>query len=167
MKKANVLVVVDLQDGFYPSYNEELMPVWDKTVNSTVGLIQKCRRKGWTIVVAEFDGYGKTVPDVIEACGGEHLLATKTANDGSYEIRSVLQGEGIRPSTIRVCGVNTPYCVKATAMGLIDLYPKARTAVVAKAVADVSRTGKANNQRWGLEEIRGYNVKVSNMACSV
>lgn len=114
-----ILVVIDMQPKFPASLD-------DATIAGVIKEIGKARRSGNPIIVLEYAdrGYGlvqeRTHPLIQLALAGYDKVstATKNADDGSWEVLSVQEEKGWETRNYRLCGVNTRYCVRETALGL-------------------------------------------------
>jgi hypothetical protein len=86
------------------------------------------RRKDIIVFVELRDGYSATIKELWKTLGhyDNHIIARKNCDDGSGTIQKALKRKGIvTPVKFRVCGVNTPYCVWDTIVGLLNKYPDA------------------------------------------
>ena len=79
------------------------------------------RQREWPIILVNYSGVGAAYPEVIWALEGygNYYRVEKNADDGSDAIIMLADRAGIDLSTVVMCGVNTCYCVKETALGLI------------------------------------------------
>lgn len=143
------LVVVDMQPCFQASQNQE-------TIDRTKDLIRQAVKDGAPIVFLEYSGYDKE-----EGSTDSRLRATvegynqvhyklKHHNDGSRQVKETVDEHGYPTDTIRVCGVNTNYCVRETVLGLKELK-------IAKKI-EVSQKGTNCTfyHLQGLEKIKAY-----------
>lgn len=105
-----LLVVVDMQPDFYASNNQQL-------INNICKLCESYISTGDPIILLEYLGYEKTHRHIVEASNNAPVLI-KNKDDGSPKIKNYLKKTGLKPKEFFVCGINTDYCVKDTAVGL-------------------------------------------------
>ena len=74
------------------------------------------------IIFVEFVSHGMTNKSLVKLTDSysKTFFLRKTKNDGSKEILNLLRGFKIKPRLVKVCGVNTSYCVRDTVSGLSD-----------------------------------------------
>ena len=134
-KSMGVLCVVDVQShhllGFSAAIgnNDLIAKISEEVANAM-------RRKD-IIFIVEYNGYSitdKMITDQLRDYPWSHKHFTfKSRNDGSDDIVYILKTGGyssIETERILVCGVNTHYCVKATAMGLAKQMPESSVIVL-------------------------------------
>lgn len=113
--KMYTLVVVDMQPAFRSSQNQE-------TLDRVNELIQQAIKDDAPIVFLEFGGYEKTDSRLLASVEGykQAHFQVKYENDGSFHVKKTIDAHDLPTGTIRVCGVNTNYCVRETVLGLIE-----------------------------------------------
>jgi len=111
------LVVVDMQPMF--STSQKL-----RTKAAVNRLLKKAIKDNAPIIFLEYTRYGRTDPALLATVEGYESVhfRTKHTDDGSEEVHEVINAHNL-PKKIRICGVNTNYCVRATIMGLLDKFP--------------------------------------------
>lgn len=109
------LIIVDMQ-CFFPAANGQ------RVQKSCVREIKKAMRDRATILFVEFSNYGSTIPLLTDLTKNakykKAYTITKYMDDGSYEIAEFLNKRHLPKMNLRVCGVNTEYCVNHTVKGL-------------------------------------------------
>jgi hypothetical protein len=111
------MVIVDMQEHFRKSYHR----------NQRQNLIDSIHQHRGSIIVVQLTNSGLTERWVLKAARDKlTAVVTKPEDDGSPYLVPHLTAA---PAAITVCGVNTPYCVMATAYGLSYRYPKTRVIV--------------------------------------
>jgi nicotinamidase-related amidase len=104
------LVIVDVQSSFverhFPSHND--------MVAGTIRAIAKAKREKRKVVVVEFNGGGKTLPEIRERLPLDTVWVVKNQMGGGKEILRALPC--LREAEF--AGVYTTQCVSATAVGL-------------------------------------------------
>jgi nicotinamidase-related amidase len=121
MKTQDCLVVVDMQYGFRYANDR-------RTIDNVCALIKAYKAENKPIYglrhqTLMYDGEDMAVvQEVMDAIGPyEHYReADKEYDDGGGEVVGMIGHLGIE--SIEVCGVNTQYCVRATALELKDEY---------------------------------------------
>lgn len=111
------LVVVDMQPSFKSSQNK-------LTIYAVSLLIEKAIQDGADIVVLEYAGYGSTDWRIRDEYAGYDRVftITKYADDGSNDM--IESSFDFQKERFVICGVNTPFCVSGTALGLREKFPK-------------------------------------------
>ena len=108
------LVVIDMQATFISSTNPTA------SVNVAKEIEKAKRRKAGIVFVEFFDCeptheiYKKMVKGYKNVS-----IITKKRNDGSREIMRAIRRRGFNPNRLRVCGVNSCYCVYSTVHSLL------------------------------------------------
>ena len=107
-----VLCIIDMQPfGFYNS---------NFIIENVLNLVREAIANKAFIVIAQFKGCGEThiniINEIHEYPYKEYIWHNK--NDKSKPIQEVLKNHNIFVRQIKICGVNTEYCVKDTVHGL-------------------------------------------------
>lgn len=113
-----VLIIIDMQDQFATSRNRQ-------TIITIQKMVVEAKRDGAFIVTAHYMRYGKTRPEIRNMLTNyaNHDYCYADQDDKSGAIHTKLVRHNVRTNIIKICGVNTGACVKATVMGLNSLYP--------------------------------------------
>ena len=117
---ATTLCIIDMQPYFRSSQE-------DFVIDGVIREVSLAKRRKAGIVVVEYSGCGKTDRRIKKAIGRYHKVVwiKKGGDDGS---RLILKAIGKKWSyskkRIRLCGVNTGWCVFDTAVGLANRLPE-------------------------------------------
>lgn len=149
-----MLLVVDMQ----PWYDAAQC---DRTQEEVITLVKKAKKNKERIIYLEYEGAGPTLLNIAYHTEDYPFLTKlkKDGNDGSDVILDYF-GE-VRPSNLDICGVNTGFCVKETALGLIKkTKPKIKVNLHLNACNHLLSTGEKDKgfsveQLYGIE---GLNV---------
>jgi len=113
---AYVLCIIDMQPNGFRNCNLIILPV--------LQLVRQAIVDKAFIVIAHYKGCGETHPQIIHEL--QHYLnkgnVWHNKNDKSKLIQTELLCRQIFVRELRVCGVNTEYCVKDTVHGLAKKY---------------------------------------------
>jgi nicotinamidase-related amidase len=124
----STLIIIDMQPGFY--YSHEVL---DQVIKETKKTIQSKH----AIINVEFKPrrYGHTLTSLLNLLTGykNYVSCVKKEEDGSREIYDKIVSRDIYYKKLRVCGVNSDYCVKDTTIGLARMIPGAMIEVVKEA----------------------------------
>jgi nicotinamidase-related amidase len=142
-----ILAVVDMQPGFHAA--QHCLP-------NVIDLVKKAVVRKIPIVIIELSpSFNKpTYPEIIELVKDYPLLVqtNKNGDDGSKEIKSALESSLVdaKLDKIRVCGVNSNACVRATALGLADIYKRSQVILHYEACCGTSGTmhNDLTNSDW-------------------
>lgn len=109
------LIIVDMQKNYPHSFIPRL-------VGKVVKHVQTAIRANAPIIVVEYAGKGPTHPDIREVLKNYKNCTTvqKPSWDGSNQVRQSLEKKwGMKdPVPVKICGLYTDCCVKATANSL-------------------------------------------------
>ena len=107
------LVIIDMQIHFCTSEDES-------TQKACIREIKRAKRRNMPIIFLEYEGFGATQPDLMQALGVYKKVKTltKSTDSGSDEISSLLLRQWTSIQTLRICGVNAGACVISTIRGL-------------------------------------------------
>ncbi len=119
------LVVVDMQPGFNSAHGKRVRANCLREVRKAVALNAH-------IIFLEFAGYEATHPELTDKLHARAVVLEKHDDDGSKEVEQEVRLNK-RPSTFKVCGINTDCCVAATVRGLTARFPMSTIEVVADA----------------------------------
>jgi nicotinamidase-related amidase len=149
------LCVIDMQDYFTSSRGKRVR-------RSCIREINKAMRDKATILFVEYspEHYGTTIPlltDVVKkAKYYRSYHVAKHSNGGGFEVVEFLKQKHLPRMNLRVCGVNTDYCVKDTVSGINARLKRSNINIVADACD--SRSGTTGH-KLGLS----YMKKLSNV----
>lgn len=138
------LVVVDMQPQFQTSQKPE-------TLTHVKSLLEKAIQDKAAIIFLEFEGWGPTnsmLKATVEGYNNVHFQS-KDQNDGSNEVVKLIEDNDLSHELIRVCGVNTNYCVRETVVGLLDKFNDCPVKTNIKKI-EVSKNG--TNCSWRHED---------------
>lgn len=127
-----VLVVVDMQPVFHAANNRS-------TIAAVIREIRGEKSRSEPIIVLEYEGSNPNLYDTHESIRRSveryplGIIKVKPNDDGSQQVEEGCYELGLQPEAFRLCGVNTSYCVKATAIGLAEQNPNANVEIIAKA----------------------------------
>ena len=121
----STLIVVDMQPAFDAS-RDDLMQ------ERIIRRIRHHNARGDICAALELDPWDGTYPSILFALRegqyfrddhGDDLILRKTENDGSQIIDLIESRSLVTDSVFEVVGVNTGYCVLATARGILSRIP--------------------------------------------
>ena len=118
------LCVIDMQEIFSSSQDAQIQ-------KSCIREIKKAIRDRSVILFVEYAGYNPTIrvlTDIVEQANYKRAYhVIKSRNDGGKEVTDFLAKHHLPKMNMRVCGVNTDYCVlargKASAKPETDFQP--------------------------------------------
>lgn len=122
------LVLVDMQPYFEAANSRRVRANCKRE-------IEKAMDRRAAIIFVEFNNCGPTVKSLIEMTDDydRRFFAYKDCDDGSAEVSDVINVNGLAAKKLKVCGVNTDCCVKATVTGLTARLPNANIQVIGDA----------------------------------
>lgn len=125
-----VLIIIDLQESFISLIDEE-------QIATIVNEIDSASKKGWKIIVLEYNRKGNTINDINEELKKhKYITLRKDYDDGSNEIRKFLTYD---PEIFHICGLKTSACVSATLFGLVKKFHKTlQFKIIASACSDIT-----------------------------
>ncbi len=123
-----VLIVIDMQPNFGCSNNP-------KTLDAVADLINNAKHDNAFIVYAQYMRQGKTHTNLVKLTNGyiNRSFAVANRNDKSGAILTRLVKRQVRSDLVKVCGVNTNACVRATVEGLSNELKEWSIQVIKKA----------------------------------
>src|SRR5574337_1932066 len=129
------LIVVDMQDYFLASRLKRVQ-------NNCIREIKKAMDDNATIVFVEFDGYGPTIPQLTSLVKNKKYKKSHTVlknmDDGGQPIHKLLVKRHLPRRNLKVCGVNTQYCVLSTIEGLMSRLKESSIEVVGDEIGRAS-----------------------------
>lgn len=111
----STLVIIDMQPEFTTASNPSV-------IAGVVHQIRLAKNRKAGIVIVEYNDSGDTLEPIVNAIG-EYVRKTtviKKGDDGSREVMRAIHRKGFDNSKVRLCGVNAGYCVRDTAVGLLE-----------------------------------------------
>ena len=151
------LCVIDMQNYFPASKGKRVRA-------ACVREVRKAIKEQATILFVEYKNYGPTLPLLtnitkrVKYKKAHHVL--KDSDDGSQKITAFIKARHLARLNMRVCGVNTPYCVQSTVSGLTKKWKNSTIHLVADA-CDSSYS--KSEHTYALKHMATYpNVKVVN-----
>ena len=119
-----MLCIIDMQTRFQAAQCPD-------TVDNIVSEILEARRNKEIIALIQYRHAGDVIPVVRKAVDGYEYLyeVVKTDDDGSTDLIMEL-GDNLLEEEVKVCGVNTGYCVADTVHGLLSQLPAIEIAVL-------------------------------------
>jgi nicotinamidase-related amidase len=126
-----------MQDSFLRNIKNE-----DKLIKKVSYLISDAKASGDFVLFLEFCFYKKTTHSLKKLVKGYDKTFTikKQKDDGSKSIIRVLKKRNISIDSLRVCGINTEWCVLATANGLLN-HSKMHLEIIASGCNSYSNKG--------------------------
>ena len=136
------LVVIDMQAIFRASTDKN-------TVAHCKREIKQAMSKGAAILYVEYAGYDKTLPVLTNLTKNyqRKFSVIKHNNGGGKEVKATILKHRLPKTRIKVCGVNTDYCVLETVRGLTEKLKSAQVQLLSKACNSTS------NHEYGLEQL--------------
>lgn len=147
-------MVIDMQTGFNASSCESVK-------DSVQNLIIQAKDDNAFIIIAHYMRCGKTHNNLLNLVKTytHRSLVYANKNDKSGAIMTKIIKKRIRAPVIKVCGVNTDACVKATVIGLTKILPDLYIEIITNACNDLSLHGHTS----GLDTMaRLKNVYIRN-----
>lgn len=147
-----VLVVVDMQPKYWygPKDPDALV------VANVQAEVEKAMKKGQAIIFLEYNHYGSTDLRISALVKDNKYprayFATKYTDDGSLQVKQIFKEKNIQATKIKVCGINTAYCVLDTVKGLSPSFLdpiKFEIAVLSHACASYVRGGDWGEEGYG------------------
>ena len=152
------LIVVDMQDYFYASRGKRVR-------KACIREIKQAMQDQATILYVEYspENYGPTIPQLTNITNKAKYKkvyhVSKYDNDGGQEVVDFLTKKHLPKMNLRVCGVNTNYCVRATVSGIHHKSPNSNIHVV----ADACDCSTLDGHKYGLSDMKSNaNVKILN-----
>jgi len=136
-------IVIDMQDYFSTSFNSKNIEACKQELRDAV----ICAAP---IVLVEFIGCGRTassIYDVVDSYRKLHIVR-KNTNSGGDKISKYLINNNLPTNQIRLCGVNTDYCVLESVSKLTKLLEKPKIDIVAAAC------NSSYNHAYGMDRLQ-------------
>jgi len=119
-----ILVVVDMQPVFPAARHKKLQARIRQTIRDHNG----------PVCFLEWGGLKGTYPALLRACRGKQMVrCTKFEDDGGDVVIAACKAEGLGSHKhFMLTGVNTPYCVIATANGILKADPDSKVTLLVR-----------------------------------
>lgn len=148
------LCVIDMQEVFSAARKGSVQ-------KSCIREVKKAIRDKAPIVFVEYAGYDPTLPiltNVVKQANYKKAYhVSKNKNDGGTEVSQFLTKKHLPKLNMRVCGVNTDYCVRETVEGLRRNIAGAQIHIVGDACSSAYNQGHIS----GLNAMKNLdNVKL-------
>lgn len=123
------LVIIDMQEKFKTPNNPRTIAACEREIEYAIN-------NGYYIVFLEYQGYGPTLPVLVEKTKNYNLVSfiSKNFNDGGQEVFNEIKHNSQFLCEIRVCGVNASACVNETVITLNKLLESTSIVLVADAI---------------------------------
>lgn len=124
------LVIVDMQNEFRAANGKTIIANCKRE-------IKRAMKDNAAIIFLEYYGNGPTKSVLSNLVDGYEWTWTETKDedDGSLEVAVLIRKYDLDKKLIKVCGVNTDCCVKATVSGLTARFLNSSIEVIADACA--------------------------------
>jgi nicotinamidase-related amidase len=118
--KKTALLLIDIQDFYFPGGRSELVGPEKAAANSAM-LLSRFRDKNLTVVHVRHNSEpGGKINDMVKPCEGEKIFSKTDINSfKGTGLQEFLQTEGI--DTLVICGMQTQMCVEAAVRAASDL----------------------------------------------
>lgn len=129
------LAVIDMQDHFLNRFIDQNKS-YHKVLNKCKKQVSKAIKDKANILFVEYDGYGNTTEELVKLTKDADYhacYATKEDDNGGTEIADTIKSLKLKRSKIRICGINTEFCVQATVRGLLSEMKHATIEVISEA----------------------------------
>lgn len=143
------LAVIDMQKYFLNRFKHFNKP--------TNGVLEGCKKEitkaiadKAKIVFVEYSSYGDTAEELVQITRDADYpvyYTIKTDDDGGVEIAETIKTQKLSKRKIRICGINTEYCIKSTVRGLL----RAMKTSVIEVISDAC--GSPWDHEGGVEEL--------------
>lgn len=142
------LVIIDMQSIFAAANDK-------RVIDNCRQQIKKAIKDNAGIIFVEYFGGGKTISSLKQLVTGYKRTTTtiKRDNNGSTEIHRALKRRRFNSKNIKVCGVNTDYCVLETVEGLSYLNKIPSIKVISGSCNSFTNTGHVH----GLKMMKKLN----------
>jgi len=144
------LVVVDMQPNFSASNGRRVR-------KNCLREIKRAMKDGAHIIFLEYIGHGVTLPELMKPVNDYqyYCVKSKSDDDGSAEVQEAVFEKGFMIGRFRMIGINTDWCVRATAAGLRNRFPNSFVEVVEDAC---DSNDDHHNGIWFIEQLDNVDV---------
>lgn len=154
MSSDYTLIIIDMQKPFRASQNESVQANVKKAIFKAI-------KDGAAIMFVEYKGYVKTMPSLTRILSNakyhRKYTVTKPWDDGSDQIVDALDKNDFPKKKLRICGVNTAYCVYQTVLGLVHNHSMTKNIEV---IRDACWSDSESSHLLGLRDIAKLKVKI-------
>lgn len=130
------LAVIDMQEDFLQRITHNKKST-KRVIDNCKAEIAKAIKDKANILFVEYSNYGETIADLTDlakkAKYKKHFHTVKADDNGAAEISDSIKTHRLTQDKIKICGINTEYCVYATVRGLISQMKTAEIEVIADA----------------------------------
>jgi nicotinamidase-related amidase len=130
------LAVIDMQDHFLNRF-EEMDQSNQRVFDNCKNEIAKAISDNANILFVEYEEYGPTNPELLglvnDSSYNSFNQIIKIDDNGSREIVKAVKKFGLPKKKIKICGINTEYCVYATVKGLLQAMRESKIEVLTDA----------------------------------
>lgn len=130
------LAVIDMQDHFLQRIVENYKST-QRVIDNCKVQVSKAIKDKAHIVFVEYSNYGTTTKDLTDlakkAKYKKHFHTVKSDDNGGSEIAETIKAHRLTQDKIKICGINTEYCVYATVKGLMHEMENAEIEVITDA----------------------------------
>ena len=130
------LAVIDMQDQFLNRF-EEMDQCNQRVFDNCKNEIAKAISDNANILFVEYEEYGPTNSELLDLVNDSSYelfnQIIKVDDNGSREIAKAIKTLSLPKEKIKICGINTEYCVYATVKGLLQAMRKSKIEVLTDA----------------------------------
>lgn len=143
------LVVIDMQDYFTGSKTA-------KVRKGCARAIRQAMNDKAAILYVEYQGYGSTISMLTNLSKNYKRVSTvkKASNGGEQEVRRLLLRKKFPKTHLKICGVNTDYCVLETVQGITGVLPKTKLHVIESACNSNGNHKDGIRRLKAIEQVR-------------
>lgn len=128
------LAIIDIQNEFLDRFIS-FKKSTERLIKNIKSEIEKAKNDNADILFVEYSGYGKSIKQLLDLTKNypRTFYVKKSNDDGSTEIKKHILTHKLHVNNIKICGINTEYCVYYTVTGLIRAMKKSHIEIVADA----------------------------------
>jgi nicotinamidase-related amidase len=120
MNDLYTLIIIDIQESFLSKLKDK-----SKVINNCRIEINKAIDNKMPVVLVEYNRHGSTINSLKDLLFNYDQVwtITKNGDSGNRELVNILY-DALLPKSLRVCGINTEFCVYETIFGFLYLTNK-------------------------------------------